>query len=550
MLLIILSLIFSPIVFAIGVYIIQNIKLNRGIFLLQTFQSLMFIRLAFLWSLGGDRSFNLGGWTKGIAIELRIAPINILFMSMITLAFWYILFYVWKKRREDHKFLFFTLFLQGSLYAMFCVNDLFTMYILLELNTIISSILIIYKKDGESIRAGFYYLIYNSLAMSIYFLGVIIIYMKVGTLNISMIAENAHLYSGDMIFKFAIALFLSAFALKSAIIPLFSWLPIAHGSAPSSISAVLSGLIVKTGLYGLIIVLSIFSSESLLKLLYVLGIMTSIAGSLYGITRFDIKKKLAYSTVSQIGIAVIGISSYSQNANLGSLMHIFNHFLSKSLLFLCAGAIISASSERNIENIDGLFKKSKTISIGILIGVLSITGMPLFSGYISKSMIKSGDYMFAAGPVFHILNFGTMVLFLKFLRILFDKEPVKIDEIKHLSDKLIDDLSPHNHKENFKIDFYKKTSIIYLSFATIISYLIEFMLLRSNQSFAYIFSPLSLLKALIVYALYFGLAVLAYRKLISKYLKEERRSLGGFQESSAMFVIFIGLILGFFKYFV
>lgn len=550
MLLIILSLIFAPIVFAIGVYITQNVKFNRLIFLLQAFQTVMFLRLLYLWRSSGTIMFNLGGWQDGIAIELKLGDINMLFLAMVSISFWYVLFYVWEKRKDDHKFLFFTLFLQGSLYAMFCVNDLFTMYILLELNTIISSILIIYKKDGESIRAGFYYLIYNSLAMSIYFLGVIIMYIKFGTLNITMITANAHLYQSQAIFKFAIGLFIAAFAMKSAIVPLFSWLPIAHGSAPSSISAILSGLIVKTGVYGLMLTLSIFKSNELCNLLFVLGVLTSIVGFLYAITQLDIKKILAYHTVSQVGLIIIGISAYNEVANLGALLHIFNHFLFKSLLFLCAGAIISASSERNIKHIHSVFRKSKTISFGLIVGMLAITGMPLFNGYIGKTMIKAGDYMIDARLIFHIINMGTVISFVKLSTILIRKKPEKLDEIDHLSDVLIDDLEEKPEEEVFVVDGFKKLSIIYMSILTIASYFGERILFKSQYIMSYMFSSLKLIESMLTYAVYISLGVLIYKYVIIKFVKEERKFTGGFQEASAMFVIFIGMILGFVKYFV
>lgn len=550
MLLIILSLIFSPIVFAIGVYIIQNSKFNRLIFLLQTFQSVMFIWLLYLWDFNDNVAFNLGGWKDGIAIELKLGYINMLFLAMVAISFWYVFFYVWDKRKDDHKFLFFTLFLQGSLFAMFCVNDLFTMYVLLELNTIISSILIIYKKDGESIRAGFYYLIYNSLAMSIYFLGVIIMYIKFGTLNITVITANAHLYQSETIFKFAIGLFISAFAMKSAIVPLFSWLPIAHSSAPSSISALLSGLIVKTGVYGLILTLSIFDSRDLCKLLFVLGVLTSVIGFLYAITQLDIKKILAYHTVSQVGLIIIGISSYTEVANLGALVHIFNHFLFKSLLFLCAGAIISASSERNIKHIHGVFRKSKTISFGLIVGMLAITGMPFLNGYIGKSMIKAGDYMIDARIIFHIINMGTAVSFVKLSTILIRKKPEKIDEIEHLSDTLINDLGEKAEEEVFVVSGFKKISIIYMSILTIASYFAQRILFKSEYIMTYIFKSSKLMESILIYCLYIVIAVFIYKNIVLKYVKSERHFTGGFQEASAMFVIFISMMLAFVKYFV
>jgi multicomponent Na+:H+ antiporter subunit D len=338
--------------------------------------------------------------------------------------------------------------------------------------------------------------------------------------------------------------------MKSAIVPLFSWLPIAHSSAPSSISALLSGLIVKTGIYGLIMTLSIFNNKDLCNLLFVLGIVTSLVGALYGILQLDIKKILAYSTISQIGLIIIGVSAYDQAANLGALLHIFNHFLSKSLLFLCAGAIISASSERNIKHIHSVFRKSKIISLGLIVGMLAITGMPLFNGYIGKSMIKAGDYMIDARIIFHIINMGTVILFVKLLTILFRKKPEKLDEIDHLSDVLIGDLEEKPEEEVFIVDGFKKASIIYMSILTMASYFGERIIFESQFIISYMFKYSNLIESMLIYTVYIAIGVLIYKYVLFRFVKEERKYSGGFQEASAMFVIFIGVILGFVKYFV
>jgi len=223
---------------------------------------------------------------------------------------------------------------------------------------------------------------------------------------------------------------MAAVGVKSAFFPVFNWLPKAHSAAPSSISALLSGLLVKAGIYVFIRINQMYTNVSLGNFFLVLGIFTALAGVLFALSQKDIKQILAFHTVSQVGIMMMGLNAIDQSKAIGGLLHIFNHAFFKSLLFLGAGVIISKYNKRRVTDIRGVFKKMPLISIFMIIGMLSITGAPMFNGYVSKSIIKYGlkGNLFAEYSL-KLINLGTIISFIKMSQIFF-KDSEYSKEIK------------------------------------------------------------------------------------------------------------------------
>lgn len=412
-----LLFIFSPIVMGILIYAIDRVAFSRGLFLLQAALSLAYAALS--WQvypvLYENRAlhFVAGGWSPQAGIAFRVDRVSMLFIFMTVLAFWYAYLYTWWSRQKDHKFLFFLSLLQGALFALFLVNDLFSMFVLIELITVTCSILITYKKDGLSIKAGLYYLLYNSIAMLLLFLGIIFIYMQAGTLNISLIYAAGPDIAADPGYRWGIVLVFAAFCLKSALFPVFGWLPLAHASAPASVSALLSGLVVKSGLFIMLRLGALVFIPGVREVLLILGLISGIFGSAMAFCQTDIKRLLSYSTISQVGLITVGLSASGSQDQLGALLHIFNHFLFKSLLFLCAGVIISITGERSISRIRGLYRQSPALAVSVIIGILGITGAPFFNGSISKALITAGVGGGVAESLLFIINAGTILSFVK-----------------------------------------------------------------------------------------------------------------------------------------
>ncbi len=223
--------------------------------------------------------------------------------------------------------------------------------------------------------------------------------------------------------------FFTAIGFKSAIMPLFSWLPRAHGtpSAPSIVSAILSGLYVKGGIYLFIRMQDVFQMKIETDHIFmIMGLLTAIFGFILALSQNDIKLILAYSTISQIGLILLGISMQSDYSYWGSIYHIANHAISKSTLFLAAGIIIEEYKTRDIQEIRGVFKRMPFIAFIIIFAILGITGAPFFGSSISKYYIQKGNVTSnLMDMTFILINFGTIITYIKYSVMLFGKSNVK-----------------------------------------------------------------------------------------------------------------------------
>lgn len=522
-----LGVIFIPLTLAILIYLMNSKTFNGSIFFFQLIQSYLVFMLAKGVFAGDSLCYVIGEWPIGIGIELRLDWLSLLFITLTTIGFWAAYLYCWEEKQKDHKYLFFVTFLQGSLVALFLVYDLFSMFILLELVTILGSILITYKKDGSAVKAGLFYLLFNSFGMTIFLIGVIIMYISSGSLNITVVSEVTRNLSDEIHIRFAIACFFVAFSLKSALIPVFSWLPLAHGSAPSSVSALLSGLMVKIGLYGLIRLESVFSAPYLDQTLMVVGISTALLGVGFAIFQTDIKRILAYHTISQVGLMVVGLSSGIEKGLYGGLLHLVNHFSFKTLLFLCAGILISNTGERNVKKIRGVLKSNPFLGIALVIGILGITGAPFFNGSISKHIIKKSVDGTFVSYLLYIVNFGTLVSFIKFGQVLRGSSLYKyqIEHVKLLSIGLMSLLV----LSMFPIGLSTVVRVMHIDF----------------------FTSFNFFKELAIYLVMAFLAYQFYDKVVNKYHHwiQEKGSIGlGFQLSNALLIVYFLVVVLFTRY--
>ncbi|RKD30581.1 complex I subunit 5 family protein [Thermohalobacter berrensis] len=425
-------IIFIPIIASMIVYLFNNKYISYLALVSQILITIIFIPYFNFLKEHGIHELYIGGWNKAIGIALKNDMLSLAFICLSIIIWWLILIYFWDRRKVDYKFLFFFLFLEGVFLGLLQTNDLFNFFVFVEATTIISAILIIYKKDGYSIRAGFYYLLFNSVGMIFYLIGLILVYIVVGTLNMDVISNTIILIKDTNIVKMAYIFMIVAMGVKAAFFPVYNWLPKAHGAAPASISALLSGLLVKSGLYGFIRIGQIFQFNYFNEFFFLIGFFTAFSGVLFAISQKDIKQILAFHTISQIGIVLMGLSSMSGNLYYGGLLHLFNHAFFKSLLFLGAGLIINEYKVRRVTEIRGVFKNFPFMSIYMIVGILSITGAPLFNGFVSKSIIEYElKNSFIKVIMLNIVNLGTIISFVKFSQIFFGNSDVKIN--KHIN---------------------------------------------------------------------------------------------------------------------
>lgn len=534
------GLIFIPIIVSILIYIFNKKTFNYIVFPVQTVLTIMVIKLWLIVIDTGLICYTLGGWSKEIAIELCIDNLSLLFMSMAIIIWWVVLIYAWHQKQSDFKFLFFMLFLEGCFLAFLQVNDFFTFFILIEIITIISAILILYKKDGISLKAGLYYLLFNSFGMVIYLFGVILLYLKAGTLNMNVIQSylstvNFMTFDFSLIHISFACLFVSM-CIKAALFPVYDWLPRAHTAAPAYISALLSGLLVKTGIYGLIRVLQTFDVQEIYPLMFYLGFFTAISGIVFAISQKDIKGILAFHTISQIGLIIMSLSAATDVGMMGTYLHIFNHFLFKSLLFLGAGIIINEYGVRRVSEIRGIGRAHPLLTVCMFVAILSITGAPLFVGFISKTMMKLSVSSSLHEVLFTIVSIGTIISFIKFSKIFFG-EPLK----------------------NKKINRGQMTGIIIMTILCVVAYLSELKFIPSflkinnlvvskelNYAVSYIEKSSTDEASLLEYLVMLLIAYMIYKIIVrpnSKFWHHLRQFRMKFQDAIIFLILFLVLIL-------
>ncbi len=423
-----------PILFSLLGYLFHQ-KIIR-LFLLLTTCSVfvMSIFLFFYVRNHGEYIEYLGGYANWQGINLIADEVSVLFIMLTTFLFMVLYIYNYQKKYMNGLFLFLFLLLEGLINGIFLVGDLFSVYALIEVSTVCVAILIMFKKNKQSIYDGMLYMLINIVAMNFYLFGVAYIYKIFGTLNMSLIHSSIPLVSNVKTLVLPYGLLITAVGLKAAVMPLFSWLPKAHGtpSAPSVVSAALSGLYVKCGLYMLIRINAIFNPTIDVSTVFVLlGFMTGFIGFMLALSQTDIKLILAYHTVSQIGFIIFGLYINSHYSYYGAIYHIINHAVFKSALFLTAGIIYEEYGTRNIKKIRGVFKRMPYVSIITIVSIFGITGAPLFNGSVSKYLIGKGAVEVGIYEIaFFILNMGTILSFVKYSSMFFGESEKKAEVSK------------------------------------------------------------------------------------------------------------------------
>ncbi len=269
-------------------------------------------------------------------------------------------------------------------------TDLFGVYIFLEVAAIASYALVAYGLEHDELEAAYKYLMLSVVASAFVLTSIAVIFGMTGSLGFAEVAAGLKDLDAGAVVGVAAALFIVGFGLKAALIPFHAWLPDAHPSAPAPISAMLSGLLIKvSGVYALTrIFLNVLGlTPALSAVLMVLGAISVVVAAFLALGQKDIKRMLAYSSISQVGYVILGIGIGTPLGIAGGLFHLFNHALAKGLLFLNSGSIQQATGTRDLDEMGGLGKRMPITSVTTLIGSLSIAGVPPLSGFWSKLII-------------------------------------------------------------------------------------------------------------------------------------------------------------------
>lgn len=286
--------------------------------------------------------------------------------------------------------LFYTLLLAmiSGMVGVAFAGDLFTLFVFWELMSISSYVLVAFRKnEWEPIEAGLKYLIMSAAGSATLLLGLSLLYGMTGTLNFGALA-TAFGSGGSNAWLFLAAMFiLAGFGVKAAIVPLHTWLPDAHSAAPTPISAMLSGVVIETGVYALcrtFLTAFLPLQAQWTPILAVLSIVTMTLGNLTALLQKDIKRLLAYSSIGHVGYMLVGLAVGTQIGLTGTMLHILNHALMKGTAFLCAGAIIYRTGTRQLADMEGIGRKMPVTAIVFAISLFALIGMPPLTGFWSE----------------------------------------------------------------------------------------------------------------------------------------------------------------------
>ncbi|MEM1812999.1 MAG: proton-conducting transporter membrane subunit [Sulfolobales archaeon] len=398
--------------------------------------------------------YPFGGWPPPVGIVYEVDALSAYFGVFIAAVMLMITIYsVWYLKGVSGYEWYYTLLLGLEAGMIGCVytGDAFNLFVMLEVLSVSAyGLVVFYRMSHEAVEAGMKYSLIGAVATTVYFIALVFIYGSFGTLNMADIAYKSRgggefPYSGMVVGNIhlasAIALALSmwAFTFKSAVVPNHFWLPDAHPAAPTPVSAALSGLVVKVGVYSIIrFIYTIYGLDSLqpianvvsiiMKLLVVLGMLSAIIASALMVVQSDIKRLIAYSTIMHVGFIVTSLSLGTKLGIEAALYHTVNHAIGKALLFLSAGVLIKVAGSRNIDEMSGIGRYLPLTSFTLIVAILSLEGLPPLAGFFSKlllyeAFIDSGLALLAV--VLIVSSAFALLAYIKLLYGVYFKLPMK-----------------------------------------------------------------------------------------------------------------------------
>jgi len=307
--------------------------------------------------------------------------------------------YLLSKARLSLHWILFLLFHLSMLYVCMVQNG-FAFLVVWEIMSLTSMMLIMFDHENlTTFKAALNYFIQMHIGVTFLTIGFIWVYHQTGSFGFEAIATAFQSTRNLWLFL----LFFVGFGIKAGFIPFHSWLPHAHPAAPAHVSGIMSGVIVKLGIYGILRIVTFLKSDFLLlgEIVLTLSVLSGLYGILNAAVHRDFKRMLAYCTIENIGIIGIGIGlgliGIGSNHPLmyylgfgGALLHVLNHSLFKSLLFYAAGSVYQQTHSKNMENLGGLIKSMPKTAVIFLVGALAIGGLPPFNGFVSEFLIYSG----------------------------------------------------------------------------------------------------------------------------------------------------------------
>ena len=308
---------------------------------------------------------------------------------------------------KQNRFYFFWMMTLGATMGVFLSADFFTTFVFFEVLSFASFVLVIQTEEYDALKAGETYLAVAVIGGLAALAGLFLIYHQLGTLDFAQMGAAAALVEDRRPLWAGAVLVLIGFGAKAGAFPLHIWLPTAHPAAPAPASAVLSGLLIKTGIYGVLVLsTTIFLHDEAWGLLLAgIGAITMVLGAVLAVCSIDLKRTLACSSISQIGFILVGtamqclLGEHNALAVDGTILHILNHSLIKMVLFPLAGIIHLSTHSYDLNEIRGFGRGKPLLALLMGVPMLSLAGVPVLNGYVSKTLLHESivEYIPLAG---------------------------------------------------------------------------------------------------------------------------------------------------------
>jgi multicomponent Na+:H+ antiporter subunit D len=360
----------------------------------------------------GPISYAIGGWEPPWGIEYRVDTLGAFVLVIVTsigaLVVPFARASVEREVASDRIYLFYTMYLLclAGLLGITITGDAFNLFVFLEISSLSSYVLISLGRDRRALTAAFRYLILGTIGATFYIIGVGMMYMVTGTLNIADLAARLPMMLDSRTVHMALAFLTVGISLKLALFPLHLWLPNAYAFAPTAVTVFLAATATKVAVYVMFrIVYTVFGGPAIFEVVPIdqmlmgLGMLSMIGASLVAVFQNNVKRLLAYSSLSQIGYMILGLSLANVAGIAGGIVHLFNHAMMKGALFMAMGCIFYRVGSVQIDSLAGLGRRMPFTMAGVMVGGLSLIGAPLTVGFVSKWYLIQGALERGLWPV-------------------------------------------------------------------------------------------------------------------------------------------------------
>jgi len=379
----------------------------------------------------GTISYAIGGWAPPWGIEYRVDVVNA-FVLLIVAAVGAVVALAARASVEreiaaDKHHLFYgayLLFFTGLL-GITITGDAFNIFVFLEISSLSSYVLIALGSDRRALTAAFQYLVLGTIGATFILIGIGLVYMMTGTLNLADMAVRVAAVSETRPILAAAGFLTAGIGLKLALFPLHLWLPNAYTYAPSVVSAFMAATATKVSVYVLLrFMFTVFGPVfafdrlPLAQILLPLAALAMLVGSTVAIFQTDIKRMLAYSSVAQIGYIILGVALVNVTGLTGGIVHLFNHALMKGGLFLALACVAYRTGSTSIEAFRGLGRRMPLTMLAFVFGGLSVIGVPLTVGFISKWYLILGAIEKDWWPLAGLVLFSSLLAMVYIWRVI------------------------------------------------------------------------------------------------------------------------------------